>query len=308
MGDDAAPDVTIATVTWNSEPLLSDCLASLPAGLQGVASSELIVVDNASTDATVQLARRLSPGATVIEMGRNAGYSAGVNAAVEASRSRAGVLIINPDVRLAPGAVAPLLRAVEAGQSERVGIAVPRLVDGSGQLAYSLRREPTALRAWGEALLGGLRAGRVGHLGMMVIDPRAYDVPGTYEWASGAAMLISHRCLEAVGPWDQSFFLYDEEIDFCLRARDAGFVLQYVPDSMTVHLGGDSHRSPRLWSMCMVNDLRLFRRRNRPLKSASFYGALVVGEALRAALGREVHRAGLAALLLPSRRPTELRR
>ena len=293
------PRVIVAVVTFQSAPHLPDFLAALPAGLAGVASWQLIVADNASTDGTVALARRLAPDALVVELGANLGYSAGVNAALRAMPSADAVLVLNPDIRLRPRSVALLLAAL---REPAVGITVPRLIDEHGDTAPSLRRAPSVLRALGEAVLGGRRAGRFELLGEVVRDPDRYEVAGTAAWASGAAMMIARQCFDAVGPWDESFFLYAEETEFALRAADAGFTLRYVPEAVAVHIGGEAHESPELWSLLMANRVRLFSQRHGPWRTAAFRGALVLNEAVRAA-GSRTHRAGLRALLPPLAQP-----
>lgn len=287
-------DVTVAVVTHDSAADLPALLASLEAGMAGVPYA-LAVADNASGDGTPEVARRLRPDATVLELGRNAGYAAGVNAAAAAVPSARAVLVLNPDLTLHPGAGAALLAALD---EPGTGIAVPRLVNSDGSLATSLRREPTVLRAWGEALLGGRRAGRHDRLGEMVVDPSAYQRPGRPAWATGAAMLVSRSCLAAVGPFDESFFLYSEETDFALRAAEAGFALRYVPAAGAMHVGGESGTSPPLYALLTRNRLRLFARRHGRAATAAFWAGLVVGEALRAPR-HAAHRRALRALVDP---------
>lgn len=292
--------VTVAVVTHNSASVLGDCLESLPEALGDIAY-ELVVVDNASEDATIDVVRRVAPGASVVELETNDGYARGVNVAWTAAPSDA-LLVLNPDVRLEPGSVAALARALAA---PGVGIAVPRTVDGRGALVHSLRREPTVRRAFAEAVLGGHRAGRAG-LGEVVRDPRPYVRPGEPDWASGAVMLVSAKCREAVGAWDESFFLYSEELDFAWRARDHGFRIRYAPDATAVHLGGESGTSAELWRLLTVNRVRAFARRNGGGRGAAFWLAVVLNEALRAArrgTAGATHRAALVALLTPWRRP-----
>ncbi|MCZ7525053.1 MAG: glycosyltransferase family 2 protein [Acidimicrobiia bacterium] len=290
--------VSVALVTYHSERFLPDCLGALPAALEGVGSWRLVVADNDSRDGTVELARELAPGATVLPLGRNAGYATGINAVAAAVPSDA-VLVLNPDTRLAPGSVRRLLDALaEPG----TGIAVPRLREGDGSVARSLRREPTVLRALGEAVLGGERAGRFPALGEVVTHPARYEAPGLADWAVGAVMLVSRRCLDAVGPWDESFFLYSEETDFCLRARAAGFRLRYVPSAEVVHLGGDSGVSPHLWTVLTTNRVRLFAKHHGVARTRGFWAAVVLNEALRAGRRRGTHRAALRALLPGPRR------
>ena len=112
-------------------------------------------------------------------------------------------------------------------------------------------------------------------------QPEAYLHPGRVESATGAAMLISRQCLAAVGPWDESWFLYSEEVDYALRARDAGFSVQYEPLASAVHLGGASAIDPALWSLVVRDEARLHRRRHGRIHSSAYAAAVLTGEALR---------------------------
>jgi N-acetylglucosaminyl-diphospho-decaprenol L-rhamnosyltransferase len=288
--------VAVVTVTYNSEHLIADFLGALDAGLAGI-PWHLTVADNASRDATVARLRRLAPAATLVEMGRNAGYAAGINAAVRAAEPHSEVLVLNPDVRLLPGCVGRLIGALHPG----VGIVVPQLVDGQAAPVNSLRREPTVLRAWADALIGARRAGRFPLLGEVITDTRVYQSETTADWATGAALLISAECWRDCGPWDESFFLYSEETDFALRARDAGFATRYVPAARAVHLGGESATSPALWALLMTNRALLFSRRNGKVRTLAYWAALVSRESSRALLGRPTSRAALRALVSPRR-------
>lgn len=290
-------ELVIVVVTWNSAEHVAALLHSLPDAVAGVDSWGLFVADNGSTDGTCDLVRRLAPQATVVPVGRNAGFAAGINAATAAARPSRAVLLLNPDVRLRPGSVRQLLDTLALPST---GIAVPRLVDADGELAPSLRREPTLLRIVGEALLGGDRAGRFHRLGEVVTDHRRYDRPTTADWATGAVMLVSRACLEALGGFDESFFLYSEETDFALRARDAGFRLRYAPDAVAVHEGGESNTSPRLYALLTANRVRLYGRRHGRLATTAFWAALLIGEAARAVAGRATSRAAVKALLRPT--------
>ncbi|KAE8764895.1 glycosyltransferase [Georgenia thermotolerans] len=293
--DPAEERVAVVVVTFNSEPLLPDLLASLPAGLAGL-DWHLVVADNASSDRSVERVRHLAPDATVVELGRNAGYAAGINAAVAAAGAHTAVLVLNPDVRLDPGCAAELLRAL---RTPGTGIAVPRLRDAHGELIRSMRREPTVLRALGDAVLGTERAGQQDSLGEMVTRLESYRGEQLADWAEGSTQLISAECWRRCGPWDESFFLYSEEVDFGLRARDAGFATRYVPAAGAVHLEGGSGSSPRLWALLVTNKVRLFRRRRGVLPALPFWVVMLLREASRAALGRPHSRAAAAALLNP---------
>jgi N-acetylglucosaminyl-diphospho-decaprenol L-rhamnosyltransferase len=287
--------VAVVVVTHDSSDVLPGLVESLPGGLAGL-SWRLVVVDNASTDGSLELASRLWPGCTGIETGRNAGYSAGLNAGVAAAPPHEAVLVLNPDVRLSEGSVGRLLEVL---RTPGIGIAVPQLRDGEGRLHFSLRRRPTTLRALADAVLGAVRAGRVPLLGELVTDPRRYDSPCTVDWAEGSTQLISAECWRAVGPWDESFFLYSEETEFGLRAGDHGYGTRYVPEAVAVHLQGDSTTSPWLWALLVTNRVRLHRRRGGRLAGATFWAAVLLRELTRAALGQATSRAAVRALTSP---------
>ncbi len=287
-----SPQIAICVVTYNSADLIADLVASLPAGAAGT-DWDLVIADNASADATLDEVRRHAPHATIIETGGNLGYAAGVNAAIRAAGPRDAYLILNADVRLARGCVATLFAAL----GPHVGIAVPRLHDAKGDLILSMRREPTLLRAWADALVGAERAGRWKGLGEVVADPVPYEEGRATDWAEGSTQLISAECWRRVGPWDESFFLYSEETDFNLRARDAGLGAWYEPSARAQHLEGGSAGSPRQWALLVANRVRLYGKRHGAVKSATFWAATVARETTRAALGKATSRVALRSLL-----------
>lgn len=292
--------VSAVVVTWNSADVLAGLLGSLRAGFEGV-DWRLTVVDNASADATVALAedwlRHDGSGVAgrVLQTGRNAGYAAAINAALATDEPSAATLVLNPDIRLAPGCVRAMLEILAADAQPRTGIVVPRIRDAHGALYRSLRREPSLPRALGEAVLGR-HAARVG-LGETVGDEAAYQATTTVDWATGAVMLIGGDCRAACGPWDESFFLYSEETEFALRAKDRGYATRLAPEAEAVHLGGESRTSGRLWALLTVNRVRLYRRRHAWPMAALFWLAVLLREAPRAALGRAPNRTAVAALL-----------
>ncbi|BEL08501.1 glycosyltransferase family 2 protein [Actinoplanes sichuanensis] len=295
---DSTPEtVAVVVVTYNSERLVPDLIASLGPGLEGV-DWQLIVADNASADDSVGTVRRLAPDATVVEMGRNAGYAAGINAAVAKAGPFTAVLVLNPDVRLTPGCVRTLLGVL---RTEGTGIAVPLLEDGDGELIHTMRRAPSVRRVLGDALMGAVRAGRIPAFGEMVTDERLYADERVADWAEGSTVLISAECWNRIAPWDESFFLYSEETDFALRAGDAGLATRFTPAAKAVHLEGDSKVSPALWTLLTLNKVRLYRRRHNALLGAAFWGALVMREGSRAVLGKGPSKLAVRALLSPSR-------
>jgi len=287
------PAVLVVVVTHNSAPLVERLATGLRPELVDVGDHELVVVDNASTDGTPGVVRHHLPDAEVIEAGQNLGYGAAVNVAVAQARPHDAILVLNPDVTLQPRC----LRRLRAALGPGTGIAVPRLLERDGTVAHSQRRAPTVLRAAGESLLGGLRAGRVAALGEIVCDADAYARSGATDWATGAAWLISADCYARVGGFAEDYFLYSEETDFALRAGDLGFATRFVPDAVATHQGGASNVDPALFALLTRNRVRCYRRRHTPASALAFRVALLAGEVARAGAGRATSRAAVRALL-----------
>jgi GT2 family glycosyltransferase len=295
------PRIAIVLVTYNSAWVLEGCLQSLADGARGVTLTDIVVADNASTDDSVRIATESTVPAQIVRLESNAGYAAGFNAGVAVLDlcQVDAVLVLNPDCRLRPGCLAML--AATLREPDR-GIAAPRLLNPDGSLQPTLRRMPTVGRALAEAVIGGERAGRIGTLGELVFDPAEHERAGRAAWVTGAAMLISTRCLTEVGPWDESFLLYSEETEFILRAADAGWSTWYEPQAVVEHIGGESATDPALAALAVVNKVRLFRRRRGEPAATAYYLTVLLGQAVRALAGGRTARAAVAALLRPSRR------
>jgi GT2 family glycosyltransferase len=299
----SATRVAVVIVTYNSADVLGDCLDSLTD--QGVTLTDVLIVDNASTDKSVAIAEQANGlPLRVVATGRNGGYAAAINAGISTLDLSTvdAVLVLNPDCRLRRGCVGVLADVLAVPGR---GIAAPRFLNPDGTLQPSIRNKPSVSRALAEALFGRA-VSRFRWLGELVTDERAHGVPGPVSWATGAAMLLSTETIERVGPWDESFLLYSEETDYCLRAADQGLATWYEPSAVVEHIGGDQQTNPMLAKLSVVNRVVLFRRRHSAAHAAAFYAAVALGEGIRALLGRATSRASFAALVRPSRRVREL--
>jgi GT2 family glycosyltransferase len=287
-------------VTYNSASVLPGLLDSLPAGLEGVKSFEAIVVDNESSDDSVDIALAHAVKPRVIKMGRNAGYAAGINAAAATVHPKANLLILNPDIRLLKGTAGLLVNRL---MDPSVGVAVPRLLTDGGTTRWSLRREPSTTTAWAEAILGGMFAARIG-AGEMITDPAVYEKAALIEWATGSILAVAARARSIVGDWDESFFLYMEEVEYLRRVRESGFSAVYVPEAKAVHLEGEYRENARLFALLTANRIRYHRRYHGPLSTGLFRLGVVVGEGIRSVRGAPAHKAAVWAALT-SKLPSE---
>jgi N-acetylglucosaminyl-diphospho-decaprenol L-rhamnosyltransferase len=303
--DSSVARIAVVIVTFNSGDVIGDCLRSLSTQT-AVGLPAVVVADNASADDSVAVAEAATglPIRTV-QLGRNAGYAAAINAGLAALdlRQLDAVFLMNPDCRLRPDTLHRL--ALTLRQPGRA-IAVPLLLNPDGSLQPSLRRLPTVGRALAEAVIGGDVAGRIGTLGELVMSPREYRNPGRTVWATGAAMLLSADAILDLGPWDESFLLYSEETEYCLRARDQGWTVWYEPAAVVEHIGGDSGTNPTLAALLVANKVELFRRRRGAPAAWAYHAAVALGEGLRALAGRRTSRASFMALFSAARR-TQIR-
>jgi GT2 family glycosyltransferase len=298
--------VAVVVVTYNSADVLPDCLESLrDGGADGVELTDVVVVDNSSDDDSTEIAKATDGlPISVVQLTENAGYAAGLNAGVTELRGRPpdAVMVVNPDCRFRPRALATLARALSVPGR---GIIAPRLVNTDGTLQPTLRRLPTVLGAFAEAILGGHVADRLG-VGELIFSDGPHEDAGPAAWVTGAAILMAWALLDTVGPWDEEFLLYSEETEFMLRAAVHGWSTWYEPAAVIEHKGGESGTRPSLAALLTVNKVRLFRRRHGWLRGQAYSAGVLLGMLLRAAAGQRIARASVAALLLPSRRITSL--
>lgn len=288
------PDLNVVIVAYNSIHVIGDLLDSLPAAL-GSLTCDVVVVDNGSADGTADFVA--ARGGCRVVRSLNVGYAGGINRGVREAVTAEAILVLNPDVRLHPESLPPLLAAVaEPG----VGIAVPQVRSPSGALERSLRRKPSVLRALGMNWTG------VALFSEIIADPAEYAVPRAVDWALGAAVLTSRKCYDALGGWDESYFLYSEETDLCLRAADMGLLTRYEPTSVVTHIGGQSGRNGRTHTMQAVNRARLYRRRHRALPSWCYFWLVVASELSWLLRGHRNSARAVAAMLVPAQRPREL--
>lgn len=202
-------DVTVVIVTYNSALVLDGALASIPSGVPAV------VVDNASTDNSVEIAR--NRGARVVEAGANLGFGTACNRGAEAADTPF-VLFLNPDARLLPETLTVLL--ADAAEHPEAAAFGPCIMDADGTV--ELPRARTLLDD-GPAM-------------MAEVPESACAV----EFLSGACLLVRRGAFQAIGGFDEAIFLYLEDDDLCLRLRDHGHALRLVPKARVVHHQGTS--------------------------------------------------------------------
>jgi GT2 family glycosyltransferase len=274
-GLDVEPDVAVLIVSHQSASDLGVLLDSLRAEACD-RRVRVVVADNASTDGSVDIARA-AEDVILVETGGNLGYAAGLNAAMSHVGEAPTILVLNPDVVLEPGCIAALEHRMRVS---RAGIVVPRMLNADGAVSYSLRYEPSLMRTFGDALLGSRWLSRRRWPSESLRLERAYALARRIDWATGAAMLVDRQAWDAVGQWDERFFLYSEETDFFHRARREGFDVWFEPTATVRHRGGGSGSSDELRALMRVNQVR-YVEKHRPRRAWLHRALLLAHEELR---------------------------
>ena len=221
----AAGCVDVVIVNFNAAGHLDACLASVM-GAGGVNS--VTVVDNASTDRSAAIVSG-HPGVRWLPTGANLGFGRAANRGVAAT-SAPLVLVLNPDAVVLPGAVEIL--AATLGVRTRCAAIGPRVENPDGTLYPSARAFPNLVDAIGHGFVGLLRPDNRWS--------RRYLAGDRVDWVSGTAVLVRRGAFEAVGGFDEDYFMYVEDVDLCWRLRDAGWDVHYEPAAGVVHVIGGS--------------------------------------------------------------------
>lgn len=252
------PLVSVVTVTYQSEEFIGPCLESVFAHAE--VPFEIIVVDNASTDATLERAITADPQALLLALPANRGFAAATNVGA-AHASGPYLLLLNPDAQLLPGALPALVEYLEANSG--AASAGPRLAYGDGTPQDAAFSYPTLLMGWLEFFPHPARLLHTRWNGRL--DARD-DRPVEIDHPLGACMLVRRSAWDDVGPMDEGFFMYCEEVDWCMRAKARGWSIVQVPTATAIHHGGKSaEKSPVSLLYLYESRRRLHRKFRGPI-------------------------------------------
>jgi GT2 family glycosyltransferase len=227
-----APTLSIVIVNYNAQKHLENCLESLTSSPPDI-PHEIIVVDNASADGSVEAVRAGWPAITLIEQRSNVGFAAGNNAGIRASDG-ALILLLNNDTIVPAGAIDALVGRLLAHPD--AAVAGPRLVDDTGRAELSFGPMISPLNEVRQKLTMKLHG--LGVASRWV--ERATRRERYVDWVSGACLLVRRADAEQAGFLDERYFLYTEDVDFCAAIRGRGRRVLFTPAAEIVHLRGRS--------------------------------------------------------------------
>lgn len=245
MVSDTPVQVSTIIVTHNSAGPLTECLTALKKSASGV-TVELIVVDNASSDDSVDLVGSLWPEARVLRNDRNLGFGAAANLGAKEAVGRY-LFLVNPDVTVDPGAIETLLATMKV--HPKPGLVSGRLCFPDGSFQATCRRIPTPSNI---VFSRGAMTSRIGGRSK---QPSHYTLPDyesttEVETVSGTMAMIERGVFEKFGGFDERFFMYMEDTELCVRLHQSGYSNLFVPKAGGVHLwgrGSGGGRVTRLW-------------------------------------------------------------
>jgi GT2 family glycosyltransferase len=269
--------LSIVIVNYNAERLLKGCLESLYAGANGT-PLDVWVVDNHSRDRSVTMVKSLFPTVRVIENESNVGFSRANNLVVSQSRSDY-ILLLNPDTLIIEDAIERMVKFMDA--HPEAGIAGCKVLNRDGTLQLACRRSiPTPEVAFYR--LTGLSKlfpkSRI--MAKYNMTYRSPDETHEVDAVSGAFLMIRRRVVEQIGLLDERFFMYGEELDWCLRAKRAGWAVMYYPGAQIVHYKGESTKyNSRKAAAEFYRAMYLFHKKHfaadySPLTNALIYAGI----------------------------------
>jgi N-acetylglucosaminyl-diphospho-decaprenol L-rhamnosyltransferase len=241
---DADARAACVVVTYDALPWIEQCLES-------VVGVDTVVVDNGSGDGTVGLVRERFPAVRVIESENN-GLSAGWNTGIEATGAE-HVLLLNADASL----------VAAADRHPRAAVIGPRLLNTDTTLQRSVRGYPTLWRLATEYLYLRKLAPRSRAFNAFYGAGFDHESEREVEWVMGACLLVRRAAYDEVGPFDERYFVFSEEVDWMRRAADRGWSVVFTPEARCVHVGGASHGG-RLFRENVSGHLRYLSLHGRP--------------------------------------------
>jgi len=273
-------------VSFNSRDCLPDCVRSLRS--EGV--DDVVVVDNASADGSVETVLAGDPDVTIVATGANLGFGSGVNRGVEVATGDY-LLVMNPDTVVEPGTVKALSGALDR-DAGLVAVG-PRIDNVDGTLYPSVRSFPSLGVATGHAFLGLVWPTNPFTRRYRMLDWDHERAAPDVDWVSGAAMLVRRSAFEAVGGFDEGYFMYVEDVDLCWRFGQAGWRIGYEPAGRVVHaVGASSRMAPYRMIAAHHRSLLRFATKTSPGPRRALLPLVAAGLGLRTGVAWLHHVAG----------------
>ena len=274
-------DISIIVVTWNAKKFVEECFGSIREETRGL-STETVVVDNASTDGTADLIAERFPEVKLIRSPKNLGFPRGKCRRYRGEPPSKYVCLVNPDVRVMPGCFRNLVKYME--EHPEVGVVGPLTRNPDGTIQRSCMRSPNVWTAWCRALaLDRTALRQLPLFGGIMMNDFDHDKSRRVEVLNGAFMLMRRTAMDQVGLIDDRYFMYGDDIDWCLRFRKAGWPVAFDANAEAIHYGGGTTaRAPVYFYVEMQKaNLQYWKKHHSRAAQIAFMASLWVNEASR---------------------------
>ncbi len=234
-------EISVIIVSYNTRDIIATCLDSIVNVNDG--RKEIFVVDNASTDGSVEFIRQYYPEVNLIVNEKNRGFAEANNQALQLSRGRY-IFLLNPDAEFLPSTFGPLISFMDA--NPHIGLAGVKMINPDGSVQESFVNE---------------------YPGHKLASHELSQLRGFIAWVLGASMIIRSDIMKRLGGFDESFFVYGEDQDLCLRIRKAGYEIGYNDSAIVVHLGAQSERETTtadVWRKKILAEYTFYRKHYLP--------------------------------------------
>lgn len=229
-------DLSVIIVTWNCRQYALDCLASIEkGGARRRIHIEILLVDNDSTDGTVEAVRKAFPSVHVTANRTNAGFATANNQAIRESKGRY-VLLLNPDTLVNTDALDTMTAYLDANGS--VAAIGPTVLNGDGTQQFTGVRFPNTWNFFSESFFLDRFFPRSRLFGRHKSLYEDFSKPFSVDFVQGSCLMVRRSVLDSVGLLDESYFMYFEETDLCYRIKNAGYDIHFVPSASITHFGG----------------------------------------------------------------------
>jgi GT2 family glycosyltransferase len=273
-------DLSIVVVTWNANKFVEECFSSILDDTRDL-SAEIIAVDNASTDGTADMIAKRFPAVKLIRSATNLGFARGNIVAIGQTQGKY-VCLVNPDVRVLPGCIRMLMDYID--REPTIGVVGPKTWNPDGSLQRSCMRAPSVWTSWCRALaLDRTPLRRLPLFGGLLMADFAHDRTRDVDVLNGAFLLIRRTAMDKVGLIDERYFMYGDDLDWCVRFCKAGWRVVFYPGAEIIHYGGGvTAKAPLYFYVEMQKaNLQYWQKHHSRAAQIAFLASLLVHDSVR---------------------------
>jgi GT2 family glycosyltransferase len=287
-------DLSVIVVNWNTRVILQDCLYSIYKQA-GSVNYEVVVVDNGSTDGSVEMVKEKFSQVRIIENSQNLGFARANNVGIRVATGRY-ICLINSDVTLLDDCIGRLTAFMD--NHPNVGMAGPKILNCDGTVQHSCRHFPSIWNTFCQAVGLNRIFPKSELFSYWIMDYWDHSSTRKVDALSGCFWMIRREAMDKVGLLDENFFIYGEDLDWSRRFHNVGWDTVFYPEAQAMHLGAASSANApvKFYIELQKADLQYWKKHHGRIGEISYAGIILLREIIRVAAG------GLQYILQPSKR------